>query len=634
MIHLYRKELRALVPLFFLSFLLVSGDVLYRPFTERLDESSWADISAIEPGSQGELAFAFFVLAFIVAFAAFPREHDEGTMEYLRSLPIRPRSIFAAKVLAGITVLSAVAVLGQVTNWMLQAPNVETLEGGQFRLGLSLRISLVESVFMAVAYAHSLLASALRRFGLLPLILAIWALEIVTEVQPSLAWLHPISIVRLTYHGQALVMPWWEMGVHLGLACVSLGLAYFAWMGPLDVLRDALAPREGRSGVVSLAFGCATAAVVFVGLVFVVFLVVRGADGSEGAPQAAEYVSFQTADASTEHYVFTYPVNLRARAMRLVGEGDAIWEGVRETLGASAEGPPISVDLAETSGHHEGIAAGSRIRMGIVGRDEARLTYVLAHESTHVFQGRESDQRLMTMARAGRFFSEGSAEWVAHEVVDGAELRAASRVVAAASWERQRLRFEDVVDEERLHARFDTSLVYSMGETWTEAVARACGREAVGGLARSLARADRAEDLAPVAVWQDALQHVGCGLEEVDAAWVGLLREIAVAERAAIDALPRMGAGVRRDPDGRARITVALDRDASEALVFTVRLRRDRSAADTELRGAECRLVGARVAEVALVGSMIPDARFEVQACVSPPGTTWTFCEEWQAASW
>jgi hypothetical protein len=326
----------------------------------------------------------------------------------------------------------------------------------------------------------------------------------------------------------------------------------------------------------------------------------------------------------------TYPTSATDRALRLVGDADGITEDVARLLGATRI-PRITVDLAETSGHHEGISAGARIRMGLVGQDdERRLRHVLAHETTHVYQTQESDRRLVEQGNATRFFVEGSAEWVAREVVVDPETRRASRVVAAASWERHRLELEDVIDDGQMRARWDTTLVYSLGETWTEGIARACGREAVGGVLRALGREGAPEGLAPIALWEDALQHVGCNEAAVRRAWEALLAEIASEERAAIDAIPRAGAAVTRE-GGATIVVAALDRDSPEGARWSVRVRRDRASSDTEMRSFDGEVEDARRVRFQ-VPTSLTEPRFELQLCVVPPGGgNWPYCEGWQS---
>lgn len=632
---LLRKELRALLPLAVLCFLLISGDVLTRPFTQQLDSASWASISAIEPSEGGFLAFVLWLLAFFVAFAAFPREHDESTIEFLFSLPLTRRAIFAAKVGAGAGVLVLFVALGQVTNWLLQLPNPQSYSGEQFRLDVALAAVLIQSSFVVVAYCHGLLASTLRVFGLLPYALAGLVLLVIETIDPSLGWLGPASICRLAYDGQELLVPWSTIAFHLAIAAVALALAYVGWMGPLDRLRDWLSAQDGGSTLRSVAVGSAIAGLAVIALIALVIVAVRE-DEANGPPPDDDAeptgIAWQVAEARTDHYAFTYPTNLRSRALRLIGAADPIAESVARTLGAR-EVPFVTVDLAEQSGHHEGIAAGTRLRMGLVGQEDAtRLEHVLAHETTHVFQGRESDRRLMTEPRGTRAFVEGSAEWVGYEVVPNERARRESRIVAAASWARHDLDLEDVLDDETLRARWDTTLSYALGEVWTEAIAEACGRAAVGDVMRAIGRDDAPRDLDAIALWQDALQHVGCSEVAARARMESLLARIADEERAAIDALPRAGAAVTAREDDAVVVRATLDRDAPEGARWGLRVRRDRAASDAEVRTMRGRVADDRRGVTFRVPRDLAFPRFDMQVCVVPEGGNWSFCEEWMGA--
>ncbi|AKF05418.1 ABC transporter permease [Sandaracinus amylolyticus] len=626
MIALLRKELRALVPHALLCFLVISGDVISRPLTEQLDIQTWSSISAVDPGEGGGLAFMLALVAFFVAYAAFPREHDDGTIDFLRSLPVTRRAIFSAKMLAGAGVLVLFTALGQVTNWLLQLPNPQSFSGDQFRLDVALGVAALQSTFVLVLYAHGVLASTMRRFGLLPYALVMFVLLAAEEIEPSLAWLNPASICRLAYRGQVLLVPWGDIAVHVPIALVALGISYLVWMGPFEQLRDALAPK--RDGRAAIAFGCGTAVVVFVGLAVMTVLAVRSVQENGLPSDEPEGIDWQTAEARTEHYAFVYPTNLRARALRLVGSADDIAESVARVVGAR-EVPFITVDLAETSAHHEGIAAGTRIRMGLVGQDDdARLRHVLAHESTHVLQGRESDRRLMTQ-RGTRAFVEGSAEWVAYRVVPNDAAQTESRIVAAAGWTRHRLQLEDVLDDESLRQRFDTSLAYSLGEVLTEGIARACGERAVGDVMRAIGRSDAPQDLEPLALWQDALQSIGCSEVAARAQMERVIDDVARDHADAIAALPRAGAAVTGRDEETTTVVATLDRDAPEGATWTLRVRRDRMVSDTEIRSVRGVVDAARRRVTFLVPRGWSWPRFDLQVCMVPVGGNWSWCEGW-----
>ena len=628
---LLKKELRAIVPMMILCFLVISGDVLFRPFTERMDESSWVSISAIEPGSGDSLAVVFALLAFFVAYAAFPREHDEGTMAYLSALPVTPSRIFVAKVGAGLGVLVAFCMIGQLTNWLIQLPNPQSFSGHQFRADVAITAGALQAIFTSIVYAHGLLASSLRRFGLLPYVLAFWVVVAVEQMMPELSWLNPASICRFNYEGSRLIVPWLPIVVHAIASALVLAAGYAAWMGPFERLRDLAAPKtEGRSLITTLGIGCVTAVigVLVVGL-FVFYSFRQAESGALDEPD--ESVSWQTAEIRSQRYAFVYPTNLRARAQRLAGASDGILEQVRALL--DAEVPAlITVDLAETSGQHEGIAAGSRIRMGLLNQDDKRLQYILAHESTHVIQDRESDGRLVERGAFTRFFVEGSAEWVAYEA--GPNLddeRRQSRIVAAATWSRHRLELEDVVDETRLHERFDTTLVYSLGETWTDAIAQACGRRSIGALMRAIGREEAPEEVDALGIWQDALQHIGCSEAEVRVRWERAMTALAEEEHAAIKTIPRMGAGVIGVEQDHTLVETELDRPSPAGAAWSLRVRRGPAASDMEMRSAHGTLESTHRVRFRVPRDMTSD-RFELQVCVVPEGGNWSFCEPWQSA--
>lgn len=649
MIALYRKELRSLLPMLALSAFLVSGDFISRPITERLDEDTFSDVAGLAAGDGTFLAFILWILAFMVAFASLPREHDEGTIEFLYALPITRRSIFLGKALAGLTVLWTTCALGQLTNYLLVSWNPSSFEGHQFDPKLAATAVLLHGLVATAAYGHGLFASFFRRFGLLPYAFLGYAVVVITEIEPSLAFINPLRVSRFEYVGSTLVVPWAMAIGHLVLAAVATGVAYALWMGSFERLRDAFAR---RSLALTVGFGCATAAAAFVGFFVMGFVVIReyGDNPPEDPTVAreAEGVTFNTSEADTEHYAFVYPENFHAQAFELITRADRVLEAATAEMGATAV-PSITVDVAEVSGHHEGIAAGARIRMGLVDQESWRLVHVLAHESTHVLQSQESGMHLSDHGGTTRFFIEGTAEWNAFEVCTGPssvmtpdelvneeELRRSSRVVAAASWERHRIRLEDTFDNARFVARWDTTLAYPLGETFGEALARACGDEAVGNLARSFARADAPQDATGEVLYRDALLSFGCDLESVGTAWDTLLIETAAAERARIDAIPRMSGGVISSTSDSVVVEGTLDRAPLPYERYGLRIRADAQTPDTEIRSIPGVIVegsSPRRVRFEIPRSGVPGPRFEMLFSIIVDERAFPFSEAWQGAS-
>lgn len=646
MIALYRKELRVLFPVFLLGAFLVSGDLLSRPFSERLDEATYSTVASVDPGEGAFIGFFQFLIAFVVAYAAFGREHDERTIELLYALPISRPQIFFAKVLAGLTTIWGVAVLGQITNWILVASNPSPFAQAQLSLDLMARVAFLHGVTGMVGYGHGLFASFFRRFGILPYVFLGFGIALAVELYPPIDWLDPLRLARTEYAGRTLLIPWLPIAGHLAVSALLGALAYPMWMGNTERARLALVQRS--LGATLLFGGGVVAATVTALVVFTVIAVREYGDSPPPDPSEAPApteMAFGTAEASSEHYAFVYPENLRNEALVLVGRSDRILEGVSGVVGASRI-PSITVDLAEESGHHEGIAAGARIRMGLVDQDRWRLAHVLAHESTHVLQNQESELHLGEHGATTRFFVEGGAEWVAFEAcssetldltsaeerISELELRALSRQLAAVSAERQSIRFEDLLDDASFRARFDTALAYPLGETLTEGIARGCGDAAVGNLMRAFARPDAPQNATGEVLFRDALQSFGCDLERVIDGWDAVLVETRATDRAALDAIPRIELREVRNDRGVLVLVAELDRPHLPFERYYVRIRRNSGASDEEVIAAQgIRIEGTERIEFRSGSAMLLGERFEVLFSLEIDPRAFPYSERWQS---
>lgn len=638
MIALYRKELRGLAPFLFLSFLLMAGDLLYRPFTERLDELRWETVASyLRPGEGVTFAWILIILAVCLAYSAFPREHEDRTIHLLYALPVRRPSIFAAKVLAGMTILAIAVAMLLASDAAQSLWNTQSFEGGHWRADLALTHVALQLTLCAIAYAHGLLASVLRLFGLLPYVLVLVVASILKDVFPGAAWISPAELLVTRYDGGALVIAWGPWLAHVAIALVVLGAAYGAWMGPADRIGKGL-DRAKASALGKVGFGCA-GGLTFIGLI-VLLVVVSEVDVGDDDPiepeaRTRETPSFETRSRTTDHYRFTYPVSHEARALALVAHADAIHRAVQGELGADP-GPVLLADLTEVSSEHLGIASWTHLRVGVVGETDAeRLRHTFAHETVHAFQHRLTDLRQGSAARATGAFAEGSAEHVAQRVAPLPDALRQARVVAAASWSRHDLRSDLLLDARALRRRYDTTLTYSLGERWTEALVRSCGDGAVGDVLRAMGREGAPDDLEPRAFWRDTLRAAGCDLESVDDTFASLMDDEADALAASIARLPRLGGGVSGRDGAAVRIVALLDRDVDASLRFFVRIRADEDAGDTEsvlVRGRldpdDPRRVVYRVSR-----ARIPSRRFQLQLCVLDDPRGWPYCEAWQWAT-
>ncbi len=633
---LYRKELRTLWPSGLVWTLMLSGDLLYRPFTERLDEAGWPQIASyIQPGEGSVGGWIMLLLTGALAYSAFPREYDERTIHYLYALPIRRGSIFAAKVLAAMTLITCALALLVVTDGVQGAWSDSSFLGGQWRLELALAHFALQLGFCAIVYCHALLASVLRLFGVLPYALILVVAGIVEDVYAPAAWIDPTELLVARYEGQALVVAWGPWLAHAAVALVALAASAALWLGPAERIGKGF-DRARASLLGRLGLGCLGAAVL--ASLVVLLAVVAGldpGDPTDEEPDPTDAPSIATVERVTDRYTLQIPESHLAQAASLVADADAIHRRVQEELGADP-GPRLVADLTEVSGEHLGIASWTHIRVGLVHeRDPVQLRRTFAHETAHAFQHRLSDRRQSEEARATRFFAEGSAEHIAYRVVPGDAAHRQARLVAAAMWERHGLGTDDLFDGERLTARYETTLVYTLGERWSAALSATCGDGAIGDALRAMGRAETSRHLEGRAFWRETLGAFGCDVEAVDAAFAELMTQDAEELRADLDRLPRIGGGVTGAQGGAVELVALLDRDPDPSWRFLARVRADPGASDTEVvnvRGRRDPSAPRRVT-FRVPRALLPASRFQLAFALLTEPRGWPYAEPWQWAS-
>lgn len=641
---LYRKELVQLGPLFVLAFMIVSGDLFTRPFSSRLDELTFMSVAGLEVGEDAGHAFTFGLIAVFVAYAAFPREFDEGTIGFLGGLPVRRRTIFFAKVLAGATVLIAVPCLGQLTNTLLVIWNPSTISGARAPLLFVGTFAFLHASLGLVVYAHALFASLFRRFGFIPYALLLFVFEVIEERVPALSWLSPSSITHLAYDGQTLVVPTFALTVHAVVAIVVLALSYVGWLGPFERGRAFFA---ATTTLASIAFGFAIAFVICSGVVTAA-LIDDGDDGTSDtdAPPAPLGRDFDTVTTRTRHFVFTYDARQEARVQRLIERSDVMLEAIAARMGVASV-PPIVVDMLDESPDHAGLAAGRRVRMQRSWGSDAEALFILTHEAAHVMQHERSRGSASAAYDSLRVLVEGGADFIAYALlldpastfvssVERAELtrrQRYSRVAAVTGIERHAVRFEHALDLEAFENTHGVHFVYTHGELIAAALERACGGSSVGNVFGAAGRDGAPQNVIGEPFFRDALASFDCEYERVVAAYDGLVRETSVAERSQIDAIPRLAGGLSRVSARALVFDAMLDRPPPEGAEYFLSVRADASAQDTEVRVYQGRLD---------VEQDPPRVRFPVPSrawrgptldyllVVAPHAESMSVCETWQ----
>jgi ABC-type transport system involved in multi-copper enzyme maturation permease subunit len=618
MIPVLKKELRALGPLFGLLVLMFSGDVISRPFSERLDEASWVHIASdvADPDGSSEAAILFLVFSLMVAYAAYPREHDENTIEFLYSLPVSRGVVFVVKVGCGLAVLWAAAIFGELTNFLLQLPNPQSFSGEQWDLGIAGPIVFLRGSLLTIFYCHGLFASFFRRFGVLPVVLIGVSIANLVTLSPSNAIFDPSEIVAYEVDGRSVVLPIGALVFHGALALFSLAVAALLWMGIGERSGMAFDPGKATLGG-RIALGCGSAILIAAVLTIAVIGVALKSEPvvttrPRRAP-APEYSSFDVVRETTTCCDLTFPRALEVRAAPVVRGVDAVYTEIANVVGTALP-DRVAIDMTSDSDSHLGVASWTSVRVSLLDHDtETDLMRTVAHELAHTYQQRILAERAAEAADEIGFFMEGSAEWIAAQVVTSADADVASRRLAAVVWSRHRVRFEELADHDRFRARLSFLLEYPLGELFARGLAAAYGPEAIGCVLRSMSR-DALEDHEGRAYWEAALATCEYSLEavlvEVESEVARTLRE----EAAFAGAIPEIGGGIVGERDGSYMVVAHLDRSAPPGSLFTLAVRRHAGISDAELRAVDGAVrADGRTVDYLLPESLAGSGRFEAQ---------------------
>ncbi|NLD38453.1 MAG: ABC transporter permease subunit [Desulfatiglans sp.] len=572
---LIKKEIRQLLPIAILLILFFTEKLISEPFFGRLDEKSWSGICEyLEPDIPVPISLFLMILCLMTAYALFPREHDDMTIEYLYSLPVSRSAVFISKYIAALSILCGSLMLGCITEWILQLFNSQPYTGDQFNLRTGVTAYFLMAIFNFIMLSHGLLLSFFRRFGLL-LLGMIWVfISSFKEKLPFLEYLNIFNVTKMEYYGQTLLVPWKLLYINTGIAVISLLIAGFLWATPAE--QFTMWYRQFFKKRIGTIIGIATSIAVFIFFVTIVDRPMK--DEMEKNLMKEQYISFKTATFSTEHYNLTYPQNLRETAHELIGRADEVYVRTRDFLFAQDSGP-IAADLTEESNEHAGIAALYKIRMDIrkTKKLEDRLR-VFAHETTHVFAILESNRKINDYWNSTLFFNEGLAEHVSYTLFPDEEKLEAKNLLSVTTWKRNKITFDDLADMESFKKRYSEELFYTLGHLWVKAISDTYGDKTISDTLRALGREGAPTNLGSHLLWQDTLQAIDCDLEKVNTTWIKLLNDLSIKYEKRIEALPRLSGGVVGKEKGETILTATLDRELPPGnLLFIVRYRKDSS---------------------------------------------------------
>ena len=516
MIALVSKELRQLRPIAWLWIAVLVFGYATELLTGRVDEKTfgaWCE-GYCDPGTGPFVAAVSILFTLITAYALFPREHDESTIDFLRALPVRRSSVYAAKVLAAVVLLVGVNLASYGIDAALLATNPETL-GGRFVGQVWWTLLWRDCLFAFVILAHGVVLSWFRVVGLVVYALYVLLLMWYESTAGSAGLLSVFGFLANDYDGQRLVVDAASIAWHVGLACVLLVVGERLWSRTVSAASGGAAGRVRSRG--ARLFRAAAGAAAFAALAGIALYRVGTGNG--------ELEDAELDVVETEHYRFVYRKEDVATVAYVVEHAEEDLRAVADFLGVE-DIPFVRVDLAASSEHAAGLAKWKKIRMDLATfEDDVSQRRVLAHELVHVLQATESDRALGRQFATARFFIEGMAQHVSFEAVPEPERRAANHALAAVARARQDIRFDHLIDAASFGERFDPELYYSLGDTWSQAMAATCGEAALGDFLRAAGREEASKEIGGELFWRDTFREIGCELDAVNSAWAARMDE-------------------------------------------------------------------------------------------------------------
>lgn len=537
---LWRKELRSIRPFLGLVLAVIALGLLYEAFSglpnARPMARAYEDYISLDRGG----TTLCFLVAFALASGLLVREYDDGTMEFLDSLPVSRSRVFVAKVVTGLGVLWLLVVLDIGTGVLLHALSRNSLDRS-FHVPLLATAVLLRACQVFVVLSLGLALSFLRRFGWLVMGLLFWGYVLLRERVPSIAVLDLFALGEPQFEGDLWIIPRRVLGAQMALGVMSLAIAYGMFLGLGDrIMRGFRRLTQSRLGNACLLAGGFLVALVVGSLFFRLMEAEYGDYEPDENGVTIAYPSWSTARSRTEHYEFVYPTNLGRRAHNLIDDADSVHETVRKFLDAES-GNAIVVDATSFLPRHAGVAFWDKIRLSLaVTDDNETLRSILGHETAHIYLERLSDARLAEQMNSTRFFHEGVASYIEYHLFEPEQSIDQLRSVAAIMHSRDEVDFDEMVDSRLLSARRDTDLVYPLGEVFVEAFVARYGEEAIGNVVRALVRDDAPEDLSGLELWRDVFQACGYNLDDVLDEFFAKLDAEVERHGELIDTLPRL----------------------------------------------------------------------------------------------
>lgn len=497
------------------------------------DQRSLAGL--VHRGSQFDLLL-LMMAGMMVGSGLLVRDKDEGTLAFLDALPVSRERVFAVKVSLALNLIWLLPLNTLARQVCFQSLSRTSLDPGLhwdvLLTGLGLNCAM-GFVFLAM----SLALSFLRQFAWIAL--GLWgSLLVLLRVMeiPIAFHLFPFAVTRPVYSGQHWLVPWEPLTVQLfvGTVCLWIALRSFQSLGDRAIRLNETIVRHRRGGGI---------AATGIGLAVLFWSTSSSLTWHYNRKSQEEDSSGKPTRVQGKRHEFIHRARESGAASRVIANSEEVRSQVESFLDVSLPSRVV-VDLRGGLERHAGRAYWKKIRMGL--GDRQRDVAVFAHELTHVLLDQAAHGRLDDSFNSIRFFHEGLATYVErrfYPVPGGGDMDGAYRLGAVAR-ERLSVRFEELVDDNRLSRRLDRDLVYPLGTVFVEVLVKRYGTNAPARVAAAFGRAEAPKGLKGMLLWRDTLQACGYNLADAMADFYARLDEAVLREREFLAGLPRLQGAV------------------------------------------------------------------------------------------
>lgn len=529
---LYLKELRSLLPFLLLVLVFIAISLLDVALTQFPDQQTLATVLTRNSDSD---QIVLFLITFALTQGLLMRERSENTLEFLDSLPSSRSQIFLGKCAAGLSVLlifplgeGAIAFFMHAISRHSSAPDLQ--------LTFFTQILLIDIWMLLVFFGIGLAFSFFGRFSLLALVFSgLWYGTFKEMQLPWVESIDPFSNIYDNMIGNVLHIPWKSLLIQMS---ISVFFTLLSWWGftQLGTSPNRVASWKKRLALALLILAVGIASVSWV-------VISRRATAATPAhssqnPSAPDFPSWQTSRSTTDSFTFIYPSNQMQSAEKLISAAESVHQQVTAFLSADAN-RALVIDLTSRSSRHAGTAYWKRVNMNLnAGSSPQDLEAILGHELTHIYISQLSDNKVNERFNSTRFFHEGLASYLEYRLFRKPSDLPNIRKLAAIAGERDRIRFEQLVDSSKLAQTHAFELVYPFGEIFIAAIVERYGDRAPEKLIRAFVREDAPAKLDTMTLWEDTFQSCEYNLEEVIAVFYELLANEIQLHRKFIDDLP------------------------------------------------------------------------------------------------